>query len=77
MGLLGYPDGTSDDAVSGRNLREVIHPDDYEDMDRLFDQSSTEGGKAGFEKRMLKNSGEVFWEQVFWRRQWMKTEPLS
>ena len=30
-------------------------------MDRLFDQSSTEGGKAGFEKRMLKNSGEVFW----------------
>lgn len=61
MGLLGYPDGTSDDAVSGRNLREVIHPDDYEDMDRLFDQSSTEGGKAGFEKRMLKNSGEVFW----------------
>lgn len=61
MELLGYPDGTSNASVSGRDIREVIHPDDYEDMDRLFDQAPAEGGKASFEKRMLKNSGEVFW----------------
>ena len=61
MELLGYPEGTSNEAISGRSIREVILPDDHEDMDRLLDYASREGGKAGFEKRMLKNSGEVFW----------------
>lgn len=61
MELLGYPEGTSNEAISGRSIREVILPDDHEDMDRLLDHASREGGKAGFEKRMLKNSGEVFW----------------
>ena len=59
--LLDYPKGTSDQSPGGLELREVIHPDDYGEIEALFQDTVENGHKNVFEFRFQQASGSFFW----------------
>lgn len=59
--LLEYPEGTANNALGGKLLRQAVFQDDYEKTVHIF-QSVAEGGrKSVFENRMIKMDGSYFW----------------
>ena len=59
--LFGYPESTSNDAVSGEELQNIIHPDDYGELVKIFQETAECGKKITFENRMRKSDGSYFW----------------
>ena len=59
--LLEDPDSATNDAPGGRSLQEVIHPDDYERIAKLCEDTSMGGGKHSFEHRMNRKDGALLW----------------
>ena len=59
--LLDYPDGSSNDVIKGRQLDEVICPEDRKRMGELFKKTAESGNKNVFECRVIKADGSLFW----------------
>ncbi|MCD2491588.1 response regulator [Lacrimispora sp. NSJ-141] len=59
--LLGYPEGSLNDALHGQSLESTVHPEDYEKMAVLFQDSARNGHKNIFEIRVGRTDGAYFW----------------
>ena len=59
--LLGYPEGTPNDALKGRPLRMALLPEDYPSIGQLLREMADKGGKNVFEYRTVKADGSCFW----------------
>ena len=59
--LLGYPEGSLNDALNGQSLESTVHPEDYERMAGLFRDSGRNGNKNIFEVRVNRADGTCFW----------------
>ncbi len=62
--LLGYPPEAANDAVRGRALSEVLHPDDVRMTEDAFADAAKRARKAAFTNRMLRPDGSCFWSAV-------------
>ena len=59
--LLDYPIGSAGDILKDKSLREVIHPQDYERIAALFEDTVSSNDKNIFEYRLRRCDGEYFW----------------
>lgn len=59
--LLGYSENDRDYIPKGQLLQTVIHPDDYEKMIELFQNTLINNQKTVIENRLLNKSGNYFW----------------
>ena len=59
--LLGYPQGSANDAPKGKLFQDGVYPDDYEKMVALFQDTSLNQRKNVFEIRMFDGAGSIFW----------------
>lgn len=59
--LLGYPPETPNDAPKGKTLKDMVHPEDYSDMVRLFQTASLSGQKKILENRLQREDSSYFW----------------
>lgn len=59
--LLGYEEDTSNKAIEKVLIGEIVHPDDYEKMIKLFQDISIKNKKEVLESRLLKKDGSFFW----------------
>ena len=59
--LLAYPDNAPNNAPKGISLREIIHPDEYEQVIMPAEESEGRDNKHIFENRVLKKDGSYFW----------------
>lgn len=59
--MLDYPADAPNSAPLGKYLNEVIHPDDYEDLEKVFQNTADENKKNIFENRILNQEGGFFW----------------
>lgn len=59
--MLDYPADAPNSAPLGKYVNEVIHPDDYEDLEKVFQNTADENKKNIFENRVLNQEGGFFW----------------
>ncbi len=59
--LLDYPADSPNDALSGRSLRDVVYPEDYDRIEQLFRDAAAGRRKGIFENRLSKGNGDYFW----------------
>lgn len=59
--LLDYPIGSAGDILNDKTLKDLIHPEDYERISGLFENTVTKREKNIFELRIRKSGGEYFW----------------
>ncbi|MCC8027527.1 MAG: response regulator [Clostridium sp.] len=59
--LMGYPEGSSNDAIAGQILQNIVHREDYEKTAGLFRAAAETGNKNIFEIRIKKKDDTYFW----------------
>lgn len=59
--MLDYPADAPNSAPMGKHLNEVIHPDDYDGLVEVFENTIMGNKKNIFENRVMKQEGEFFW----------------
>jgi two-component system sensor histidine kinase/response regulator len=59
--LLHYPGDASNNAAEGKNLQEVLHPEDYNGVADIFRDTVITSCTHAFENRVLKADGSFFW----------------
>lgn len=59
--LMGYPEGSSNDAPGGKLVQEVVYEEDCRTVEDLIHRLSQNGEKAILENRMIKKDGSVMW----------------
>ncbi len=59
--LLGYPEDALNSALDGQNLKDMVHPEDYERAVGLFRDSAQNGHKNIFEIRVHRRDDTYFW----------------
>ncbi len=59
--LLNYQECPFNDTPNQLCLQDIIHPDDYEEIAKLFKNTAMSNQKNVFEIRVLKADGDYFW----------------
>ncbi|MCJ7855422.1 response regulator [Lachnospiraceae bacterium NSJ-143] len=59
--MLDCPEDSGNSAISGKMLKEVLYPEDYEKTAVIFEDTADNSKKNIFENRVIKSDGGFFW----------------
>ena len=62
--LLEYPEDAQNDAPKGKAIKDIVHPEDYEQTIGIFRDTAENDRKNRFENRVMRQDGTWFWSSV-------------
>ena len=62
--MLEYPEDAQNDAPKGKAIKDIVHPEDYEQTIGIFRDTAENDRKNRFENRVMRQDGTWFWSSV-------------